>query len=235
MEVGIIVVVYNLSSEIFLLQMAAIRKFCKDDFTIEIIDNSSDLEKAKDIKYHANQLGLNYVKTFANSENGSDSHTWAANLAYQKFKDIYPFVFFIDHDCIPVVDFSVKDILSGGHVIAGLGQGQKKKYMWAGLVMIANERIDREVVDFSTNAQYGLDTGGNLYLIVDKYGESSCIFFNEAYHQNPYFNSHRYSYYAGLNNDMFYHCVNGSNWNNTDRQTERVNAFINVVKNKTGL
>lgn len=235
MNVGIVIITYNLSAEIFLLQIAAIRKFCKDEFTIEVIDNSSNLEMAEHIRYHAEKLVVNYCKTFANSENGSDSHTWACNFAYQKFKDTYKFLMFTDHDCIPVREFSVVEILSGGHVMAGLGQGAKKKYMWAGMVMIANERVDTSLVDFSTNNVYNLDTGGNLYIVIDKYGESNCIFFNEAYHQNPYFVSHQYGHFAVLNNGMFYHMVNGSNWAAAGRQEERVNAFVNIVKEKTGL
>lgn len=235
MHVGIIIVTYNIPSDVFILQINAIKKFCKDDFTIEIIDNSSDLDIAKDIKYHAEQLDLYYVKTFANSQNGSDSHTWACNFAYQKFKEMYEYVLFLDHDCIPVVPFSVVEILNGGHVMAGLGQGAKKKYMWAGLVMISNERIDMSIVDFSTNSEFGLDTGGNLYKVIEEYGESSCIFFNEAYHQNPYFNGTEYGYYAMLNDGMFLHFVGSSNWMGKARHEERIASLINIAKEKTGL
>lgn len=235
MQVGIIIVSYNIPSEVFLLQVAAIRKFCKDDFAVEVVDNSDDAELASHIKYHAEQLGVNYCKTFADSKNGSDSHTWAANFAYQQFKDVYDFLLFIDHDCIPVVPFSIIEILSGGHVMAGLGQGQKKKYMWAGMVMLANERIDKSLVDFSTNAEFGLDTGGNLYKIVDAYGESSCIFFNESYHQNPYFKNPKYGYYAMINNCMFLHFVGASNWVGLSDHKERIASLINIAKEKTGL
>ncbi len=34
MKVGIIIICYNISPEIFILQINAIRKFCKDDFEI---------------------------------------------------------------------------------------------------------------------------------------------------------------------------------------------------------
>jgi len=235
MQLGVIIVVYNISSEIFILQEAALRKFCKDDFTIEVIDNSTNLEMAEHIRYHAEQLGINYIKTFANSQNGSDSHTWAANFAYQRFKDDFQYMLFIDHDCIPVREFSVVEILSGGHVMAGVGQGAKKKYMWAGMVMIANERIDKNIVDFSTNSIYNLDTGGNLYLVVEKYGEENCIFFNEAYHQNQYYNGVAYNHYAMLNNGMFMHFVNSSVWNPVENNEARINGLINIAKEKTGL
>lgn len=235
MQLGVIVVVYNLFSEVFLLQMEALKKFCKDEFEVEVIDNSSDFDLAEQIKYHADLMGIGYTKTFANSQNGSDSHTWAANFAYQKFKHDFKEMLFIDHDVIPVMDFSVSDILNGGHVMAGLGQGAKKKYMWAGMVMLSNERIDKSIVDFSTNQEFGLDTGGNLYKIIEKYGEENCIFFNESYHQNPYFKGVSYAHYAMINNSMFMHFVNGSAWNPVENNQERISSLINIAKEKTGL
>lgn len=236
MKVGIVVITYNLSSEIFLLQIASIRKFCTDkDYTIEVFDNSSDLERAEHIRYHAEQQKLNYYKTFSSSINGSDSHAWASNFAYQKIKNIYTHIFLIDHDCIVLKKFSVIDILSGGHVIAGLGQGALKTYMWCGMVMIALESIDRNMVDFSCSAEFGLDTGGNLYKIIEEYGKEACIFFNEAYHQNPYFNSNEYSSYATIFDETFMHFINSSNWAGKDRHEERINSLLNIAREKTGL
>lgn len=233
--VGIVIITYNLSSEIFILQVQAIRKFCKDDFIIEVVDNSSDLEKAKDIKYHAEQLGVGYVKTFASSNNSSDSHSFAANFSHQKFKDQYEFLLYIDHDVIPVKEFSVVEILNGGHFAAGIGQGAKKKYIWPGMFMVSLERINRDLVDFSPNSEFNLDTGGNLYKIIEQYGQENVIFFNESYHQNPYFNGSKYSHFSMINDGMFMHFVNSSEWCPVPNNQERISALINVAKEKTGL
>lgn len=235
MQVGIVIVVYNLSSEIFLLQIAALRKFCKDDFDIQVIDNSSDLELSEHIRYHADKLGVSYCKTFADSKNGSDSHSFAANFAYQKLKNEYEFLFFCDHDLIPLQSFSIVEILSGGHVMAGLGQGAKKTYFWPGCVLWCQGRIDKDIIDFSPSGEFGLDTGGCLYKVVDQYGKENCIFFNEAYHQNKYFNGSSNNHYAVINNGMFMHFVGASNWFNKDRHEERINALLNIAKEKTGL
>lgn len=235
MKLGIVVVTYNLPSEIFILQVRALKKLCKDDFSIEIFDNSTDAGIAENIRYHSQCFGLNYCKTFASSKNGSESHAFAANLAYLQLKDKYDLLFFLDHDAIPVIEFSVEEILSGGHVAAGIGQGAQKKYMWPGCFMLNNSIIEKDIIDFSPNNTYGLDTGGNLYLLIENYGHDAFIFFNEAYHQNPYFLSHRYSHYAVINNAMFYHCVNASNWTGSDRHEERMNTFINLVKEKVEL
>lgn len=236
MKVGIIIITYNLSSEIFLLQMAAIKKFCKDeDYTVEIVDNSSDEKMAEDIRYHASILELNYIKTFAGGM-GSDSHAFAANFSYQKFKDKYNYFAYLDHDIIPVSDFSVVEILSGGHVMAGVGQGAQKTYFWPGLLFWNGNAVDLEIIDFSPSHIFGLDTGGNLYKVIEKYGKENCIFFNEAYHQNPFFNSvGGYNHYAMLADNRFMHMINSSNWNDTERHEERINSLINVAKEKTGL
>lgn len=234
-KVGIIIITYNISSEIFLLQIAALKKFCKDDFEIIVIDNSTDPELSEHIRYHASHNKLNYTKTFAGGKNSSDSHSFAANFAYQKFKEQFPYFFFSDHDLIAVKDFSVIDTLNGGHVAAGIGQEKIKKYFWPGAFMLNNNAVDKEIVDFSPNSTYGLDTGGNLYKIIEKYGEEACIFFNESYHQNPYFNDKQYGHYAMINNETFLHCVNGSNWFGTKNNAERMSALVNVIKEKTGL
>ncbi len=235
MKVGVIVITYNLSSEVFLLQMAAIRKYLTDDFVIEIFDNSNNLEMAEHIRYHAEQLGIKYTKTFSNSQNGSDSHSFAANLSYQRIKNDYSYYLYLDHDLIPVRNFSVIRMLENDKVMAGIGQGAKKKYFWPGCVMWNADVIDRGMIDFSYSHELGLDTGGGLYKIVDRYGIENCVFFNEAYHQNPNFVSNEYGYYTAINDGMFFHCVNASNWNGVNRHEERINAFINLVKEKTGL
>lgn len=233
MTVGIIIICYNISSEIFLLQIAAIKKFCQDDYEILIIDNSSDPELSEHIRYHSSHQGLNYTKTFAGGKNSSDSHSFAANFAYQKFKDQFEYMFFCDHDLVAVEEFSVVKTLNGGHVAGGIGQEKNKKYFWPGCFYLANNAIEKDIVDFSPAE--GLDTGGNLYRIIEKYGEEACVFFNESYHENPYFKDKQYGYYAMINNETFLHCVNGSNWFGTKNNAERMSALVNVIKEKTGL
>lgn len=234
-KVGIVIIVYNIPSEIFLLQIAAIKKFCDDDFDIIVFDNSDDTDMAENIRYHASHHKISYTKTFSGSKGSSDSHSWAANFAYQKVKDDYNYLFFLDHDAIPVRHFSVVDTLNGGHVAAGIGQEKDKKYFWPGCLFLNISAIDKDVVDFSTNPVFGLDTGGNLYQIIEKYGEDACVFFNEAYHKNQYFNDRHHGYYATINNEMFLHFVAGSNWHNSENHKDRINSLINITKEKTGL
>jgi hypothetical protein len=217
----------------FVLQQNAIKKFCKDeDYEVVVIDNSSDGQLSEDLRYHAGQRGVKYFRIFSGAAGGSDSHAFAANFAYSKLKEEYEYFFHIDHDCIPVRDFSVKQILSGGHVMAGLGQARHKTYFWPGCVMWKNDALDKTLIDFSPLE--GLDTGGSLCRVVDKYGEGHCIFFNETYHQNPHFNG-KENFYAMINDRMFLHFINGSNWKNDSRHQERINSLINTTKEVAGL
>lgn len=235
MKVGIIIITYNISAEVFLLQIAAIKKFCKDEFVIHVIDNSDDKEIAEHIRYHSSINEIDYTKTFSGSKGSSDSYSFAANFSYQKFKDDYSLMLFLDHDCVPVQDFSVEEILSGGHVAAGVGQPKAKKYPWPGLFFLNNDAVDHDLVDFSPNAEHGLDTGGNLYKIIEEYGSESFRDLSETYHQNKDYITKEYGYYSMLANETFMHFVAGSNWiNKTDHQ-HRISSLVNIVKEKTGL
>ena len=229
-KLGIVVITYNISPELLILQIACIKKFCKDEYTIEVIDNSSDPGLAIALRYHALDNGANYYKTFATSQDGSDSHSFAANFAYQRLWDRYEFMIFLDHDCFPVKPFSVEELLDKQAIMAGIGQGARKKYIWPGMLMLANERIDTGMVDFSPNGEFQLDTGGNLYKLIEQYGEDRVVFFNETYHQNAAFTGPQYTFYAMINNEMFLHFVNASNWNRSLRNQERLASLMNIVK-----
>lgn len=237
MKLGVIIITYNLPVEIFLLQMAAIKKFCTDDYEIELFDNSSRLKFSEEIKYHSGVLGIKYIKTFSSSQNGSDSHVFALSLSYQIVKDRYDFYLYLDHDVIPTKEFSVAKILGDDHIMAGVGQGAKKKYFWVGCFMFNANKLDRELIDMSYSHQLGLDSGGNLYKVIEKYGEENFIFFDESYHENPYYKNpqSQYRFYTMLNEDMFMHFVGGSNWINLEDNQARINSLINIAKEKTGL
>lgn len=229
---GIFIITYNIPAEVFLLQIDAIRKFCKDEhYRIIIADNSSDDDMSEGIRYHSNRLGLVYTKTNASSVNSSDSHSWAANFIYQKYHHPFRYCFFLDHDCIPVKDFSVLEIL-GDKAMAGLGQAKQKTYFWPGCVMWDGDKVID--IDFSPNSEFGLDTGGNIYKAIEDVGVSECVFFDESYHQNPHFKG-KYDCFAMINDDMFLHFINGSNWNDEKNNTDRLNSLINITRQKAKL
>lgn len=230
MKVAAVVITYNLDSRIFLLQVQAFKKFCKDEYVIEVFDNSFIHEFSEAIKYHCKNLGIEYRKTEASSRNGSDSHAFAANLSYQMLKDKYDYFFYIDHDCIPVIDFSVIELL-GLKLMAGVGQSTTHKYMWPGCMLMNTNGIDKSLIDFSPSHEFGLDTGGCIYKVIEKYGEENFIFFNEEYCEIIGFKG-KEGYYSMINDGMFFHCIAASNWEKSSRHEERINTLLNMVKAK---
>lgn len=228
MKTGIVIITYNIETRLFILQMECL-SLCNDDYAIEIIDNSSNQEMADAIKYHTEIRGHNYRRTHSTTKDSSQSHSFAANAAYQQVKDEYDILFFLDHDCIPVAPFSCDEIL-GENLFAGIGQKKEKLYFWPGCFMFRNKMINPDIVDFSINREFHLDTGGNLYQLIEKYGEDRCLFFSEAYCQNPEY-SGKYDYFSIIN-DIFWHCIGGSNWFKIKNNEERINRFINAVTEK---
>lgn len=232
MKVCTVVIVYNISAELFCLQIEAIKKFCKDDVEIMVIDNSTVMDKSIPIQYHSKLLGAAYIKTMASSADGSDSHSFAANISYQKLKNNYSYFHYLDHDCVPVRPYSVVDILGEEKVIAGIGQHETNTFMWPGCVMWNNDKVDNSLIDFSPSHSLRLDTGAGLRHVIEKYGKDACVFFNEVYEQNPNFVDNKYGYFSSINDGMFFHVVNSSNWSKEARHEERINSMINLIKAK---
>lgn len=234
MKVAICIITYNIDCRIFLLQVEAIRRFCKDDFEIQIIENSSNAELGEAIIYHAKQLEISWTKTNAASFNGSESHVFAATLAYERFKnDGYDILCFLDHDVIPLKDFSLAEILGEEKVFGGMGQGKNgKTYYWLGLVFWNTNKIDKNIIELTPSIELGLDSGGNLYKAIDVAGKENCVFFDESYHQNPYFNGRLYNHYVMINKGMFMHCINSSNWNFIEDNEERMSSLVNIIREK---
>lgn len=246
---AIVIITFNIHPDVFILQMEAIKRFCRDEnFAIEVFDNSDNAEAAESVKYHSanqslsgnDQSGsqlqtpnpqlstINYTRVRAGTGDASWSHSFAANFAWALLQDKYDRFAFFDHDLLPVKDFSVAEIL-GGKPLAGLAQDKEHKYFWPGCFMFDNLRItNKELINFSPCP--GLDTGGELYKAIDHFGLDQCVFFDEAYHQNPHFPNGQYNYYTMLYKETFMHFVNASNWNPVEGQQERLNSLINIAR-----
>lgn len=232
MKTGIVIITFNIDTRIFLLQVEAIRKFCTDDFTIEIIDNSRDKKIAEAIHYHSERLGIQCMRTFSTVHDSSQSHSFAANLSYLLLKDSYDIFFYLDHDCIPVAPFSCEEIL-GEKLFAGIRQQKSKTYFWPGCFMFRNN-IEHDIIDFSPNSNFQLDTGGNLYHLIEKYGEENAVFFSESYMQNAELSEEKHNFFSIIN-EMFWHCIGASNWFKVKYHETRINSFINAVTEKINI
>lgn len=222
-KVGIVIITYN-QPDLLPRQLDCLQRFCKDEYKVLVVDNSTVLEARTAIKYHARNCS--YIRSKASATNGSESHAFAANLSYIKYKDDFDYLFWLDHDCFPFAQFSVAEILNG-KVVAGLLQAKEQTYFWPGCFMVDCKQV--KDVDFSV--ALGLDTGGMTYKILAEHGGDNCVFFSEVHEQNPYFNKSRYNFYSVINGG-FLHFIAASNWNEQDHHQERVNSLFNVLQNK---
>ncbi len=232
MKVGIVIITFNLDCRIFILQIEAIKKFCRDNYVIEVIDNSTNPELAAAIKHHAFVQGVNYKKTMPSTTDASQSHSFAANHSYRILKNHYDYFFYLDHDCIPVKEFSVVKIL-GDKIMGGMLHGQAEtKYFWPGCVMWKNFAIDNNLIDFKPDHKLRIDTGGGFYKVIEAYGLDRCVQFDEVGCENPYFTDSFYNFYMMICEGRFMHFINSSNWNPTDRNENRLNHLMNICLSK---
>lgn len=235
-KLAIIIVVWN-RSDLITTQVELLRRFCKDDdYEIIVVDNSTDMTKSAEVRNHANAINCTYIKTNT-ALHTSQSHAYAANYAYQSFKQSYEYMLFLDHDNFPIKDFSVKSILNG-RVIGGVGQTKPTKtYLWPGCVLINNKLIDQSIVDFSTNSQLGLDTGGNLYKVLERHGLHNCVFFDQFEIKNALYDKIEWGAYniqctqPGDSPCSFMHFLNASNWGGSQYNEERINSLMTILKN----
>jgi len=232
MKIGIIIIVYNLDARIFIMQIEAIKKYCKDaDYTIHVFDNGSDREKIEAIRHHAKSRVINYHKTNPSTKDPSFSHSFAANFSYKMLKDKYELLFYADHDLIPVKNYSIEEIL-GNHLVAGVRQGKKEYYLWPGCLIFRNNEIDHNLIDFSPNNKLRLDTGGELRKLIEVYGEERILYLDEIGAQNEAMLTHKdYYFYMMLCNETFIHFLAASNWSGKERHEERINSLINITTN----
>lgn len=230
MQLGICVITYNIDIRIFLLQIGAIRKFCKDSYHITVVDNSTNDHNARQILHHCRELGLDHKKTNSAHGPGTESHAFSANLSYQKWMNGHDYLLYIDHDCIPVKPFSIVDLLKN-RKIGGLAHMGQKKYFWAGLVFWNDQEVDRNLINFMPSHEFQLDTGGMLYRMIEKYGEENCVYLPEEYVQNPHAEFSMYNFYSMIGG-IFMHFINSSNWNNQERNDERLNSLINIANER---
>lgn len=227
-RLGVIIITYN-NADLLDKQIECFKRFCKDSYELVVIDNSTEQSVIDAIEYKCKISGLRLIKTTASSQDGSDSHAFAANLSYTKLQGEFGFMLYLDHDCFPIKEFSVANILKD-KVMAGLGQEKKGiTYFWPGCVMWDQMAVNMAPQKINFSPEYGLDTGGALHRIMRELGNDKLIFFNERHMQNPEFNKSFYNFFSLINNGMFMHFVNGSNWNKEEAHDERINSLYNIL------
>lgn len=223
MKTAVIIIAFN-DSRLVEKQLELIDRFCIEKPDIIIFDNS-DVE-CTNVACKSNHVYYNFTGYYLNP---SDSHSTAANTAYKLFSPFYDKLLFLDHDCFPIKKFSINKMLNGWY-IAGLGQQKTKTYFWPGCVAFDVEKLNGFPVDFSTNREYGLDTGGNLFHVIETFGG---VFLNEQCVINPYFTELPYNFYSTIHNGTFMHFTNASNWNKTPLNEQRIETLYKILSEKT--
>lgn len=128
-KTGIVSVAFNNSKLIF-YQIKLFKKYCKDDYDINIIDNSNNIQELKKIKEICVENNVSYFAPNINVTDASNHHGLALNYAYNSLKNNFDYLLFIDHDVFPIKEFSVEAIL-GDNVMAGFEIIQNNvMYLW---------------------------------------------------------------------------------------------------------
>lgn len=188
---------------------------------ITVVDNSNNQNAAIEIQSICEKYGRQYIKLNNNEGDASRSHALALNEAYWLLNIPYDVLMLADHDIFPVNYFNVTDFMKD-LVIAGVPQIRGDiTYLWAGLVMINNLKVDKKLVKFDT--QEGLDTGGKLHRLLKTLPESAYKFLDEFQKKTP--EGYEYSMIA----DKFIHLINGSNWKKDEKHEERINAIFKQI------
>ncbi len=226
-KIAIVIVTYN-ANELLPIQLKCIKKYCQDDkYDIIVIDNS-------DIPHHVSYImadcitnNVIYKKYESSTKDNSKSHAEAANYAYRLFKNTYEYFFYLDHDCFPIQNFGIEEMLYLD-VAAGIIQVRGNIiYLWPGCLMF-NNNILEDCIDFSPNETLSLDTGGNLYKVVNNNSniyyldEENVEIIEEGFKTN----------YSLIYDKTFMHFIKGSNWNKNPNHIKRMEILMTILKEK---
>jgi len=233
---AIIIIAFN-DARLIEHQIKCIDKYCTDRGSTDIIviDNSSSPECSTAIRdvccTYAGQV--NYRKITGVYYNPSESHSNACNFAYMAYRLLYHNLMFLDHDCFPVKNFSLKGLLCN-NVMAGVSQVKSKKYLWPGCVVFDVLSLEGWflIPNFDISHELGLDSGGMLYKIIEFYGDRRIGYFDEIPHQNTIFDDATYPNYNVIANGTFMHFINASGWNKNENNAERLNSLYKILESK---
>lgn len=178
-HIDIITIAFN--NEILIeKQIDLVRKYVKDkNYTHIIANNSSDIEKRKRIKNICIHKKIAYVSVpqyihkliYTRFSNGL-SHGAAMNWIYYKLimKRKPDFFGFIDHDLMPLSDYSILEKLQNQNFYGSMRNREKGWYIWAGFCFYSLDIFNKIRANFLP-LQLGnvfLDTGGSNYPVLYK-------------------------------------------------------------------
>lgn len=238
MKDAFVIVIYNID-HLLQRQLDLIRKYCKGEYDIIVINNSDIEAKANSINVICNANGLIYLKTDSGGANPSDSHAFAISVAHNTYRDSYRRICYLDHDIFPVKEFSFDGLLNDTYVA---GNHQQRpyadgviEYMWPGLLAINYNMVDKDLINCYPTVVNGvmLDTGGRLYNLLNTLPRDKYRFLDEIYERNPAMEKSQYSYYSMMADKTFMHFIGASNWMGKKDTEQRVQTLLKILDEKT--
>lgn len=259
-KIAFLIIGYNVSSFIE-PQTKCIKRFCKDEqYDIIVVDNSSSEVLRANLEKQCGVLDVKYFKIESDivkpkKIDPSHDHAFALRYAFNKFKNEYDYIFFLDHDLFPIKEFSVAEFLKlnteNKLIAAGLPQGSNKHFFWAGCFLLNMRDVDLSLIgDFSPNYSLGLDTNGDTYKLLEVYNKDRFCFFTEEFIMNNRFLNiisnkqdemrqnngsdvnDPYKEYQLIADGTFLHFRGSSNYVNCILYGERMGSLFNVLNEK---
>ena len=159
------------------IQAKLFRKFMKDDYQFNVVDDSIDPVITKEFKNICNEYDITYYRKSQNDNKKFDNPLAGARHATETIQWIYDTiikdkhakeaVLFCDSDMFLLDDFSISDYIKDEVIAGALQERGKIVYIWNGLMIFNMPKIIS--IDSNLNFSDGVvegeltDIGGNLY------------------------------------------------------------------------
>lgn len=215
--------VHYIKPEFVELQVNLFKKFCLDDYRLNIINNGGNSEIEIKISEICKELGVNCILLPEKSTYQFQSHSHAFALEYviqniiKKDNDENTTVI-IDSDVFPFKSFSFINMLNG-KLLGGMYQQRDDYEYVSSIITIIKNSID--LTDFTIHGM--ADTGSGTNSLIKKYG---CEFIKHTaaidiesdyiFKDNKQLYSYDSRYRCQFIHDCFIHYYRGSNWAESD-------------------
>lgn len=157
----------------------------------------------------AKQYGARYTYMNTGTQDPSQSHALALNVAYAANRQMTDVIGILDHDCFPISPIDINAEIAGKFFFASNQERLGLLYPNPACLFM---RTSIGPVDFMPCK--GMDTAGQLHNV---YSQVRPMAYSQAEH---------YEMFAGT----FLHIVKGSNWVNTESNAQRVAKVFEYVK-----
>lgn len=213
--IGVFTIAFN-QPDLIARQIQSFRRHVSGAYHFRVMDNSSEDKAAEDIRRitEAAGDGFYYARLpYGTGHLAGHSHQKALNFTYHHHKSMYDVMLFLDHDVFPVTRIDLEEEMRGfaiwGYKQQRLKRGVEYLYMWPGLVMLDNRKIDMNLVDF--DGHWGItDSGGKLAHLIAMLPAEQVKFIGGG---ETFLKEHpeiRIDYFE----KKWVHFSNGSNWQN---------------------